>query len=161
MFTHPFHDDLFFPPHDKKIIKTQNMRYKLLFLLAVPVIMLVSCSKSKGSDEDDDNKKTTVNFTNTLNRALTNVKIGTWKGDGNPARLLRDVGNFAAGSSTGEIQIKDPSIRVVYFYYDETNGKTYMTDFGYGISQGTFNNWDINSAMHLMEISKSDDLYPR
>lgn len=136
------------------------MRHKLLLLLAASALLISSCSKG-GNDDDDDDEITTVKFTNTLTRSFNNVKIGIWKGDGNPAKLVKDVGTFAAGANTGEIKITDPTVVTVYFYYDETNGKTYMTDYGFGISQGTFNNWNINAGTSFMQISKTDDFYPR
>lgn len=135
------------------------MRYKLFLLLAASALTISSCSKSNDDDFDDDD--TTVKFINTLPRSFNNVKVGTWIGDGKPAKLLKNVGTLAANGNTGEIKIADPTIVKVYFYYDETNGKTYMTDYGFGIAQFTFNNWNIDNNVHFMEISKTSELYPR
>lgn len=135
------------------------MRYQLFLLLATTAILISSCSKSGGDELDDDD--TRVKFINTLPRSLDNVKVGTWIGDGKPAKLLRSVGTLAAGANTGDIKIADPSIIKVYFYYDEPNGKTYMSDYGFGIAQYTFNNWNIDNNVHFMEISKTSELYPR
>ncbi len=127
---------------------------QLLLLLSIPVVFL-SCSKGN-NDEDDD--KTTVTFNNTLSRSFGNVVIGSWTG-GN-GKLIKSVGNLTAGGSTGEIVITDNTLTVVYFFYDE-GGKTYVTPYGFGISQGTFNNWQINTNVIFDEISKSDQMYPK
>ncbi len=128
---------------------------QLLLLLSISFALL-SCSKSKDDDMDDD--KTTVNFINKLPRSFGNVVIGSWTGgDG---KLIKSVGTLPEGGSTGEIVIKDQSLTVVYFFYDD-NGKTYVTPYGFGIGQGTFNNWEINGNVIFDQINKSDQIYPK
>src|SRR5262249_27792452 len=101
---------------------------------------------------------TTVNFTNTLNRSFDNVVIGSWKGG--PATVIKKVGKMNVGATTGEIELTDYTLVKVYFYYDE-GGKTYMTPYGFGISQGTFNNWQINGSVIFDEVKKTDAIYPK
>ncbi|MBL7697774.1 MAG: hypothetical protein JNK79_06430 [Chitinophagaceae bacterium] len=126
--------------------------------LAVALLALTLFSCSKDGDTEEEPTDTTVNFHNKLDRSFDNAVIGSWKG-GAKATVIKKLGTFAAGQSTGEIKITDPTFIKVYFYYDEGD-KTYMTPLGYSISQGTFNNWNLDGNMVLESIEKTDEYYP-
>lgn len=131
------------------------MKYLFFLLLTVS---LVACSKNKDDNEPDPGKRTTVKFTNKLARSFQNVKIGIIKGgDG---ILIKNVGTLSQSGDTGEIEVKDQSVIQVFFYYDEGD-KSYYTDYGFSIAQGTFNNWDINSNTIFNVIQKTSKLYPK
>lgn len=130
---------------------------KYLFYLTL-CIGLVACSKNSDDDRRDPDERTTVKFINKLARSFENVKIGFIPvGD---AKLIKSVGTLAQNGDTGDIVITDKSVIKVYFYYDEGD-KTYYTDYGFGISQGTFNNWEINSNTIFHQVQKTSPLYPK
>lgn len=136
-----------------KTRKNMSLKHLMVALLA---ITLFSCSKD--SDDEGDPEETTVNFTNKLDLTLNNAIVGSWKG-GEKAKVIKKIGTLAPGATTGEIRITDPTVQRVYIYYDQGD-KTYMTSLGYGVSQGTFNNWNIDLNAIYDEIEKSDQYYP-
>lgn len=133
---------------------------KSLFSVLLLALTFISCSK--GGDDDDEmnpgDGKTTVNFTNKLPTDLNTAVVGSY----NPvqAKLIKTIGTLSAGASTGEISITDKSVEKVYFYYD-FNGKTYISDYGFTIAQGTFNNWNIDGNISFKPIEKNSIYYPK
>ena len=130
---------------------------KQVFSALLISFVLFSCSKSSNEDQKD---QTSVKFINILPRSFNNVVIGSWNGTGQ-AKLIKNAGTLGANSSTAEIPITDNTVATVYFCYDETNGKTYITSLGFPIAQGIVNNWQIDGNLSFTEISKNDQLYPK
>ena len=131
------------------------MKYLLLLSLS---LSLLACSKNKGEEDGDPSGRTTVKFTNQLSRSFTNVKIAHIPAG--TAILIKNAGTLDANATTGDIVINTANVGKVYFYYDEGD-KTYYTDYGFAIAEGTSNNWNINSGTIFHQIQKTSPLYPK
>lgn len=90
---------------------------------------------------------------------MVNTLIGSWNGN-SPAKLIKNVGTIAVNASTGEVELTDQSLTLVYLYADFA-GETYMTPYGFGIGQGTFNNWAVDGNVIWLKITKTSVLYPK